>query len=1658
MASLSKTATTRTPRRVEVNQRALVDKVLARYPEEFTVFRELLQNADDARATKVLIEFQTKDYVTHSAGANGKTNGINGTTDIPDLLTTKLFKWVVRNNGDYFEDKDWGRLTKIADGNPDEQKIGAFGVGFYSVFGITDSPLVLSGGKSLSIFFQGDQLYTLDDACSQSEWTSIEMVLKEDMQVPVPKPFDLARFLAATMTFMSSVENAHVSFDNKVFMKIVKSRQVPSPIRVPKDMIPRSKEDTMHIKGLSVVTQGITVELTDWARAAGTKITSAHRSGNENLSKDPVKRKSFWDGSKREAPKVAKVTKVVSRASTYDHPPWLTYSAKYAVYSAQVTTSPSKDLHKGLRAMTKKDPPSHFDFEMVYFSKEEQDARTAEEKSDPDTGSIFKGPQGLFPQLDGEYMSRIFIGQSTAQTTGISGHMSGRFIPTVERGSIDLTNGHIAKWNQELLYVGGFLARLVYEQEIRKVQDAWPTVNGVVVPTADARASASREKASYAMRYFTFQPSTPDAKVSRILQDAFFDCFDYYSNVHFPILTNSGIRYTKDVREIHADFSSFMKMVPTQLPTSPGDPLSLVDTLPEKYGVRTYTFSDVVKELQGRILQEEEMIGCLRWWVNFISSLEADEERETTLTFLSNLTDNAKSRIGNSTRVIELRNITKFVDASVWLPWLQSDDALPPDTIPFSFTRALDRRHISPSLLWQPMTLVDWLSHLISPQIDAAHDIRKNSIYSNRVLAVLGNIWPMMSSDMKSEAKDLMQDVPWIATNLGFRTPGGAYFPEADVFRDLPVVSVNLFDPQILTVLGEFGVKRHLNFEELFAKADKLSTWSAMEMIRYLSTDPDAMERLEDIRKYAVFPCDKGGKYCITDLYLPHGEIRPLGLPILNWSRRIDKDSEDEQLLTDMGFLRHPPLEKLIEIAGDPDPKVQHAAFGYLASKFDELYDTEYDPSKYDDMPFIPAIRDGHECVGAYEEVYSDPSWALMGFQKVRPSVDRKVIGRLRMREAPSARQVIEVFRTSPPKDVNIAMKWFAFLATKQVLSPGDLQQIAEIPIVPVEELTSQGHSDPVESRLVPPRECFIGGSQYGEDHLYRRLFTFVDFGEHANRFLKACGVKAKPDCSDIVHILIKDPKEFLRKAGAEGDPEKYLVELRGIAVGYEGLSEEDKKRMKNAPIFVGYRTSKSSDPDHAPVVRDEFQLVQASKILLADDMENRRIFGEFVWLAPQDELLEKLYESVGSGYLSAHIKYNVKPTSEQPKWTRCEEVRRAILEKLPIFMHEFDEQRLKQGSVHRKWDDKTRFLVKGCKDLKVDKRLDSNYRISAERQRESNEFYVSAEITTEENGRVVLWLKKTEHLDMYDVAVALCRLLFKTHKKHDVLSLMTILETDKEVLRKRGYDVDRIEQAHEAAKLEDKKKEEERERAARNKQLEEGGGGRHSGGNPRFRSKFLDFFRWQSGGSKTAGKVDVREIDDAIKELMDQCAKGKATPEEQEIRNREHSGADRKRKDVKYCTELKSTALEIVDVSGAAGFIPVWRQITARKEIPGELTDFANIVHGLNGVLDLSNNEHGIFNIFWHPEDPDLMGFNRHRLIFLNLAHYTQHLDSGMTPGQAYIHWYYIILHEIAHNKTPFHDENHELLVSSLSALFLPRLHDVEEVREYFNCATDGS
>jgi hypothetical protein len=83
--------------RVEVNQRALIDKILARYASSYSIFRELLQNSNDACAALARIEFDT-------------------TTSNSSSLVTQV---VYRNNGWVFREQDWKRLSKIAEGNPD---------------------------------------------------------------------------------------------------------------------------------------------------------------------------------------------------------------------------------------------------------------------------------------------------------------------------------------------------------------------------------------------------------------------------------------------------------------------------------------------------------------------------------------------------------------------------------------------------------------------------------------------------------------------------------------------------------------------------------------------------------------------------------------------------------------------------------------------------------------------------------------------------------------------------------------------------------------------------------------------------------------------------------------------------------------------------------------------------------------------------------------------------------------------------------------------------------------------------------------------------------------------------------------------------------------------------------------------------------------------------------------------------------------------------------------------------------------------------------------------------------------------------------------------------------------------------------------------------
>lgn len=79
---------------VSVNHKALIKRTLTKYPIDYAVFRELLQNSADAQATSATIQFETSEPTFNVARLHGAP------------ITRLRFT----NNGQDFATADWRRL------------------------------------------------------------------------------------------------------------------------------------------------------------------------------------------------------------------------------------------------------------------------------------------------------------------------------------------------------------------------------------------------------------------------------------------------------------------------------------------------------------------------------------------------------------------------------------------------------------------------------------------------------------------------------------------------------------------------------------------------------------------------------------------------------------------------------------------------------------------------------------------------------------------------------------------------------------------------------------------------------------------------------------------------------------------------------------------------------------------------------------------------------------------------------------------------------------------------------------------------------------------------------------------------------------------------------------------------------------------------------------------------------------------------------------------------------------------------------------------------------------------------------------------------------------------------------------------------------------
>ncbi|CAI7990021.1 Sacsin [Geodia barretti] len=111
-----------------------IQKILNKYPDG-QIFKEIIQNADDAGATAVHFYLDSRKHGTDYL--------------VEPKLATFQGPALLAYNDAVFTDDDWQSIQRMQQSSKvkDPFKVGKFGIGFNSVYHITDLPTIMSGSK-----------------------------------------------------------------------------------------------------------------------------------------------------------------------------------------------------------------------------------------------------------------------------------------------------------------------------------------------------------------------------------------------------------------------------------------------------------------------------------------------------------------------------------------------------------------------------------------------------------------------------------------------------------------------------------------------------------------------------------------------------------------------------------------------------------------------------------------------------------------------------------------------------------------------------------------------------------------------------------------------------------------------------------------------------------------------------------------------------------------------------------------------------------------------------------------------------------------------------------------------------------------------------------------------------------------------------------------------------------------------------------------------------------------------------------------------------------------------------------------------------------------------------------------------------------------------
>ncbi|PKY19450.1 hypothetical protein RhiirB3_432504 [Rhizophagus irregularis] len=1258
--------------RVEINQRLLIDKILARYPSEFVVYRELMQNSDDAKSSSVQIKFESSDAY--------------------DKVIRILFK----NNGYAFKQDDWNRLKRIAEGNPDEQKIGAFGVGFYSLFKICENPFVSSGGKGMDFSWHGNQLFTSFGPTGDDDkvWTTFFMDMRKPIEFPYVEKF--AQFLANSLGFTENLREVSVHFNNTLVIQLSKKMQEPTAIKIASEFNKYSSQKMFHLTSVNV-------------RNVQLYVKRLFVPTNFNVRQ--LRSTSYQTEEKKIFLRIA---------------------------SGNLDVNISNEFSAEMEETVKKKPPSKTSIQMIFTGFHEHNS---------DVSPVFKD---LLPYPK---QGKIYIGFSTDQTTGCSSNLAARVIPTMSRVLVDMANETLAKYNGEMLCLAGTLCRILYENEMNQIKQLYNEHDRTLF----------ERRAAYALRHFTFYPSTPNEKIGKIAGSQFIDCLEQ----PLSILSTNGVRPISDIRMPNLEMMGFIKNVPVVPEIVLEQCSAFFKKSKDTNLIRELNFQDVLSELNSRVLSEDEIIKLLKWWIcyksngNIINPLERAQFMQS-------------ARISNDNNVRSLNTFRHFLNSGIIPPEMD----VPDNVFPYTIIKKLKDQKLKDHKLkiqefsdqnlkkwfeWTELPLVNWARFVVTKP-----DLENNPEFSEKVHEILARNFKKMSRNDKIIITRLFEYKECIPTACGMKIPGKAYFENIKLFPDLPTIKFQ--NPSFVkNVMELLGVRKVVELELIFENQRNLDH---MQLLKYFASNSSDLkaDEIEILKGKPIWPKksltdNEPGEIRLVarDLHTPTPLHCEFGLPVISWNKGWSNGSEEGKFLIKLGLREYPTLEKILELAAPPtDLKIREKALKYFIDNFDKNYFNSYRSSPVVNIAFLPCSEP--DVYAKPSECFINPECEIMNFKVIHQDLKFKV-GKLGVCQDPNREELLIRLKENPPKDKIDAEKIFEYLTSQQgKFTDHDWDILVDLEFIPV-----QNKIGPNIINYANPNNCFFNI----QEEILNDFFNCIDFGNKANKFLKSCGVKDELTPINFAELLVRSSDKLWKLVQTiDNGVDKYMYFLRKIALDFKILADKSSliEDMKKAPILIAIK-KKYQDEEEI----NDSDLASAKDIFINDDMVYQQVFNPLT--APEEETLESMYKKLGCKSLKDSVKESSAPKGTTRETENSRQLQEKITERASLFYYEYPKDNIKKDE---NW-------LKKLKVREVD-HIETKYTLGGNIKIKKNDTIIL------ENNRMNPWiLYITSNSSSLDVSKHIAKNIYKVYKWKDIFCINTLLITPLSVLKKMGYPVSRI-------------------------------------------------------------------------------------------------------------------------------------------------------------------------------------------------------------------------------------------------------------------------